>query len=76
MIKRVVISRIESKNDIKYSFTSPFWLVSSFDILECIVEVDFGIDFSSQYRSRRLSDVLKLRLSVLFGIIRWIIDGK
>lgn len=41
-----------------------------------MVEVDFGIDFSSQYRSRRLSDVLKLRFSVLFGIIRWIIDGK
>lgn len=32
MKKSVVVNRIESKNDIKYSFTSPFWLVSSFDI--------------------------------------------
>lgn len=32
MIKRVMVSRIESKNDMKYSFTNPFWLVSSFDI--------------------------------------------
>lgn len=48
MIYRVAISEIESKNDIKYNFTSPFWLVRSVDMYEWIVEVDLGIDFSSQ----------------------------
>ena len=51
-------------------------MVSSFEIWEWIVEVDFGIDFSSHDKCRRLRDTLKLDIRVLVGIIRWIISGK
>lgn len=40
------------------------------------MEVDFGIVFSNQIRSRRFRDSLWLEFRVFWGIIRWIIDGK
>lgn len=48
----------------------PFWLVTILDELVCIIEVDFGIVFSNQIRSRRLRDVLKLRLREFVGSVR------
>lgn len=41
----------------------------------CVVEVDFGISFSSQTKSRRFRDNLKLGFRVFWGIIRWMIGG-
>lgn len=41
----------------------------------CVVEVDFGISFSSQIRSMRFRDSLKLWFRVFWGIVRWMIGG-
>lgn len=37
---------------------------------EWIVEVDFGMDFSSHDRSRRLRDTFRLDVNILVGIVR------
>lgn len=41
----------------------------------CVIEVDFGISFSSQIKSRRPRDSLKLGFRIFWGIIRWMIGG-
>lgn len=46
------------RKDRKYSLTNPFWLVIILDRWACVIEVDFGIDFSNQIRSKRLEDTL------------------
>lgn len=65
-----------TKKDIKYNLISPFWLVNILVKLVWIVEVDFGINFSSQIKSMRFKDLFKLWLRDFMGIIRWIISGK
>lgn len=42
----------------------------------CTVEVIFGIAFSSQVRSRRVRDILKLVFRVFRGSRRCMIVGK
>lgn len=54
----------------------PFWLLSVEDVIICIVEVIFGIAFSSQIKSSRVRAVLKLMFSVFSGSRRCIIVGK
>lgn len=67
---------MEIRNDIKYSFTRPFWLVKSLDELVCMVEVALGRDFSSQIKSSKFRDILKLGFKVSKGNVRCIIVGK
>lgn len=46
------------RKDRKYNLTSPFWLAIILDRWVWVIEVDFGIAFSSQIRSRRFRDTL------------------
>lgn len=55
---RIKISEIVIRKDRKYNLTSPFWLVIILDRWVWVIEVDFGIVFSSQIRSRRFKDIL------------------
>lgn len=64
------------KNERKYNFTIPFWLLRVEEVSVWMVEVTFGMDFSSQIRSSRVKAVLKLVLSVFRGRSRWMIVGK
>lgn len=64
------------RNERKYSFTIPFWLLRAEEVSVWIVEVAFGIAFSSQMRSSVVRAVLKLALSVSMGMSRWMIVGK
>lgn len=65
-----------TKNERKYNFTIPFWLLRVEEVSVWMVEVTFGMDFSSQIRSSRVKAVLKLVLSVFRGRSRWMIVGK
>lgn len=64
------------RNDRKYSFTIPFWLLRAEEVNVCMAEVAFGIAFSSQMRSSMARAVLKLVLSVFRGNNRCVIVGK
>lgn len=59
-----------TRNERKYSFTIPFWLLREEEVSVWIVEVTFGIAFSSQIRSSMVRAVLKLVLSIFKGIRR------
>lgn len=52
------MSEIVIRKDKKYSLTSPFWLVIILARWACVIEVDFGTDFSNQTRSKRFEDSL------------------
>lgn len=65
-----------TRNERKYNFTIPFWLLRVEEVSVCMVEVTFGMDVSSQIRSSKVRAVLKLVLSVFRGRSRWIIVGK
>lgn len=72
----IIIKIMLTRNDIKYSLIRPFWLVVRVVMLVWMVEVDFGINFSSQIKSNKVRDVLRLVLSDFIGIIRCMIGGK
>lgn len=72
----VIIKIMLTRNDIKYSLIRPFWLVVRVVMLVWMVEVDFGINFSSQIKSNKVRDVLRLVLSDFIGMIRCMIGGK
>lgn len=65
-----------TRNERKYNFTIPFWLVRMEEVVVWMVEVDFGINFSNQIRSSMVRAVLRLVLSVFRGRSRWVIVGK
>lgn len=65
-----------TRNERKYNFTIPFWLVRMEEVVVWMVEVDFGINFSNQIRSSMVRAVLRLVLSVFMGRSRWVIVGK
>lgn len=65
-----------TRNERKYSFTIPFWLLRTEAVVVWIVEVAFGMAFSSQIRSNMVRAVLKLVLRVFSGRSRWVIVGK
>lgn len=46
------------RKDRKYNLISPFWLAIILDSWVWVIEVDFGIVFSSQTRSSRFKDNL------------------
>lgn len=64
------MSKSVIRNERKYSLTRPFWLLRVEEVIICIVEVIFGMAFSSQVRSRRVRAVLKLVFSVFEGSSR------
>lgn len=70
----MVISVI--KNERKYNFTIPFWLLRIEEASVWMVEVAFGITFSNQVRSSMVRAVLMLVVSVFRGSNRCIIVGK
>lgn len=72
----IMIKIMLTRNDIKYSLIRPFWLVVRVVMLVWMVEVDFGIKFSSQIKSNKVRDVLRLVLSDFIGMIRCMIGGK
>lgn len=55
---KIKISEIVMRNDRKYSLISPVWLDIILDSWVWVIEVDFGIVFSSQIRSSRFKDNL------------------
>lgn len=73
---RIIIRIILSKNDMKYNLINPFWLVNSVVMWVWMAEVDFGINFSIQTKSKRVKDVFRLIFRDLIGRIRWMIGGK
>lgn len=70
------IDRSVIRNERKYSLTMPFWLLRVEEVIMCIVEMIFGMAFSSQIRSKRVRAVLKLVFSVFEGNRRCMIVGK
>lgn len=72
----IMIKIMLTRNDIKYNLIRPFWLVVRVVMLVWMVEVDFGISFSSQIKSNKVRDVLRLVLSDFIGIIRCMVGGK
>lgn len=72
----IMIKIMLTRNDIKYSLIRPFWLVVRVVMLVWMVEVDFGINFSSQIKSNKVRDVLRLVLSDFIGMIRCMVGGK
>lgn len=55
------------RNERKYNFTIPFWLLREDEVSVWMVEVALGIAFSNQVRSSMVKAVLKLVLSVFSG---------
>jgi hypothetical protein len=66
----LTIKILLTKNDITYNLVKPFWLVVRVVVLVWRVEVDFGIVFSSQIKSRRVKDVFRLRLRDFMGVMQ------
>lgn len=65
-----------TRNERKYNFTIPFWLLRIEEVRVWMVEVVFGMVFSNQMRSSIVRAVLKLVLRAFNGISRWVIVGK
>lgn len=65
-----------TRNERKYNFTIPFWLLRIEEVRVWTVEVVFGMVFSNQMRSSIVRAVLKLVLRAFNGISRWVIVGK
>lgn len=52
-LNRIMLTRIVTRKERKYSLMRPFWFVIIVDIFICASEVVFGKMFSSQIKSRR-----------------------
>ena len=52
-LNKIMLVKIVTRKERKYSLIRPFWLVTMVDVFIWISEVVFGKMFSSQIRSRR-----------------------